>query len=411
MSPYDLNLRHLLALRAIKNLGSLSRAAEAVHLSQPALTQAVVKLESMLQHRLFDRRRDGITPTAEGLELIDRVDRAAHELATAFELARPITSSRRAVSGQAMVLRISFTHLRAVTAAVQGGNFVLANRETGISASAIHRAVRDFEQVTGITLFERRGRSVVPTPNARRLAAAARRAVGELEAVIADLDLRRGEVRGRIAVGTMPLVRARLLPETIADFHAAQPGAVVSIYDGSYTELFSRLLAGELDMIVGALRHPNPSSDIVQTPLYKDNLVVVAGSDHPLTKVGKVELGALAAYPWIMSGRIAPKRIAWERIFRDAGIEPPTVAVECSSILAIHGLLSQRGGWLTALSPEQVSREVEGGHLAILGRPISSGASTIGVSTRAGWRPSDLQAQFIKNLEARVEALKVKLEG
>jgi DNA-binding transcriptional LysR family regulator len=411
MSPYDLNLRHLLALSAIKSLGSLSRAAQAVHLSQPALTQAVVKLEGMLQHRLFDRRRDGITPTAEGLELIDRVDRAATELITAFEVARSSNISRRTIDGRSMMLRISFTHLRAVIAAVQGGNFVLANRETGISASAIHRAVRDFEQVTGITLFERRGRSVIPTESARLITGAARRAVAELEAVIADLDLRRGQIGGRLAIGAMPLVRARLLPETLADFHAEQPGAVAAIHDGPYNELFARLLGGELDMIIGALRLPNPSTDIVQTPLYKDNLVVVARSGHPLTKTKDFDLKALTAYPWIMAGRTAPKRAAWEQIFRDAGVEPPIVAVECSSVLAIHGLLSQRGDWLTALSPEQVSSEVESGRLAILGPAFSDGASMIGVATRAGWRPSDIQAQFLKHLNARVEALKAKLEG
>lgn len=411
MTPYDLNLRHLMALSAIRTLGSLSRAAEAVHLSQPALTQAVVKLESMLQHRLFDRHRDGITPTAEGLEVIERVDRAASELATAFEQARPANASRRLPDGRAMLLRVSFTHLRAVIAAVQGGNFVLANRETGISASAIHRAVRDFEQIAGISLFERRGRSVIPTDGARLIAGAARRAVAEIEAVIADLDLRRGEVGGRIAIGAMPLVRARLIPEAIADFHAAQPGATTSISDGRYNELFSRLLGGELDMIVGALRFPNPSTDVVQTPLYKDNFVVVGASSHPLAGAKEFDLRALTAYPWVMAGRTAPKRAAWEKMFLDAGLEPPLVAVECSSVVAIQGLLLQKGDWLTILSPEQVSREVESGRLATVGPPVADGASMIGIATRAGWRPSALHAQFIDKLTARVESLKDNLEG
>jgi DNA-binding transcriptional LysR family regulator len=394
-----------MALSAIRSLGSLSRAAEAVHLSQPALTQAVVKLESMLQHRLFDRKRDGITPTAAGLELIERVDRAANELATAFEAARPANASRRMPDGRAMLLRVSFTHLRAVIAAVQGGNFVLANRETGISASAIHRAVRDFEQIASMTLFERRGRSVIPTDGARMIAGAARRAVAEIDAVIADLDLRRGAAGGRISIGAMPVVRARLIPEAVASFHAAQPNARTSLYDGPYSELFARLLGGELDMIVGALRIPNPSTDIVQTPLYKDPFVVVARSGHPLAGAEQFDLRALTAYPWIMAGKTAPKRAAWEKMFRDAGIEPPVVAVECSSILAIHGLLPQ-GDWLTILSPEQVIREIEGGRLATLGPPLSDGAGMIGVTTRAGWRPSALQEQFLQHLHAKVAELK-----
>lgn len=405
MSPYDLNLRHLMALSAIRSLGSLSRAAESLHLSQPALTQAVVKIEGMLQHRLFDRRREGITPTPEGLELIDRVDRAADEMATAFEQARPANTGRRHLEGRAMVLRLGFTHLRAVIAAVQGGNFVLANRETGISASAIHRAVRDFEQITGITLFERRGRSVIPTDGARHIAGAARRAVAEIEAVITDFDVRRGLVGGRIAIGAMPLVRARLIPEAVATFHQQRPGVTVSIFDGSYNELFARLLGGEIDMIVGALRLPNPSTDIVQMPLYKDHFLVVGRNGHPLQKRGAFDLSSLAEYPWIIAGPTAPKRAAWEKMFREACVELPHVAVECSSILAIHGMLPL-GDWLTILSPEQVGHEVASGRLAVFGQPLSDGASMIGVTTRAGWRPSEVQAAFLSNLHDKVEEMK-----
>jgi LysR family transcriptional regulator of gallate degradation len=88
VSPYDLNFRHLLAVSAIAQLGSVSRAAERVHLSQPALTQAVVKLETQLRCRLFDRRPDGMTATDAGALLAERIDRAADELARAFAASR-----------------------------------------------------------------------------------------------------------------------------------------------------------------------------------------------------------------------------------------------------------------------------------------------------------------------------------
>lgn len=43
--PFDLNLRHLRALIAITEQGSISGAADQVSLSQPALTQGLAKLE------------------------------------------------------------------------------------------------------------------------------------------------------------------------------------------------------------------------------------------------------------------------------------------------------------------------------------------------------------------------------
>jgi len=400
LTPYDLNLRHLLAVSAIGALGSLGRAAEAVHLSQPALTQAVVKLEGQLQHRLFDRQAQGMTPTSAGAELIERVDCAADELATAFDAAQ-----RKGRGGRAILLRISFTHLRAAVAAVEFGNFVLASRATGISPPAIHRAVREFERLTEIALFERRGRSVAPTPKARALVAAARRAVAEIAAALADLAARRGQGGGRVTIGALPLARARLIPEAVAAFLAAQPDTTVRIVDGPYAELFARLVAGELDLMVGALRNPHPSPELVQTPLYEDRLVVVARAGHPLTRARSVNIAHLAAFPWIMAAPGVPMRGMWEAMFADAGHAVPPVVIECSSVFTIHGLLAE-GDWLTLLSPEQVGRELADGHLAILMAETEGAARTIGVTTRAGWRPSGAQAAFLTVLKTRAETRK-----
>ena len=390
VSPYDLNFRHLLAVSAVASLGSVSRAAIQVHLSQPALTQAVVKLEQQLRHRLFDRRPDGMTPTAAGAELVQRIDRAADELARAFA----------AGQGAAMLRRISFTHLRAVIAAVENGNFVLATRATGISSPAIHRAVRDFEKIAGVTLFERQGRTVAPTGHARRFVAAARRAMAEIESALADLDAMHGESGGRVAVGAMPLARARLIPEAVAAFHRIQPAASVSIVDGRYAELFARLLAGELDLLIGARRSPHPSPEVVQTPLYVDQLAVVGRKGHPLARSGRLDAASLAVFPWIMAPRGTPMRVVWDAIFHRQGVAPPEVAVECSSVLAIHGLLLE-GDWLTLLSPEQVSREVDAERLALIGPPLAGGERTIGTTTRAGWRPSVVQSEFLQQLAAQ----------
>jgi DNA-binding transcriptional LysR family regulator len=404
VTPYDLNLRHLLAVSAIGQLGSLGRAAEVVHLSQPALTQAVVKLEGQLQHRLFDRQAQGMTPTSAGTELIERVDRAADELAPAFDAAQG-SAAKRSRGGRAILLRISFTHLRAAVAAVEFGNFVLASRATGISPPAIHRAVREFERLTEITLFERRGRSVAPTPRARAVVAAARRAVAEIAAALADLAARRGQGGGRVTIGALPLARARLIPEAVAAFLAAQPDTAVSIVDGPYAELFARLVAGELDLMVGALRNPHPSPEVVQTPLYEDRLVVVARAGHPLTRAKSVTLADLAAFRWIMAAPGVPMRGMWEAMFEDAGHAVPPVAIECSSVFTIHGLLAE-GDWLTLLSPEQVGRELAAGRLAVLMAETEGAARTIGVTTRAGWRPSGAQAAFLAELKTKAATRK-----
>ncbi|WP_432787895.1 helix-turn-helix domain-containing protein [Novosphingobium rhizosphaerae] len=57
--PFELNLRHLRALLAIAEKGSITAAAESVSLSQPALTQGLAKLERQFGYSMFERRAGG----------------------------------------------------------------------------------------------------------------------------------------------------------------------------------------------------------------------------------------------------------------------------------------------------------------------------------------------------------------
>jgi DNA-binding transcriptional LysR family regulator len=60
-------LRHVLALDRYRNF---ARAAEAIGLSQPALTRSLQNLEETIGARLFDRDRNRMEPTAVGERLI-----------------------------------------------------------------------------------------------------------------------------------------------------------------------------------------------------------------------------------------------------------------------------------------------------------------------------------------------------
>jgi DNA-binding transcriptional LysR family regulator len=74
-------------LAAVTEHGSLRRASEAMHISQPALSEAVTKLEKELGTTLLDRRRTGSRISRQGLDLlqnmtevleaVDRLRRAA----------------------------------------------------------------------------------------------------------------------------------------------------------------------------------------------------------------------------------------------------------------------------------------------------------------------------------------------
>lgn len=78
-----LDLRRLRYFQAIVGAGSLSGAARALHVAQPALTHHVNELEQAIGAPLLLRRHDGIEPTEAGRILDEHAGRILADVATA----------------------------------------------------------------------------------------------------------------------------------------------------------------------------------------------------------------------------------------------------------------------------------------------------------------------------------------
>jgi len=68
-----MRIEQLEYLAAVTAHGSLRRASEAMHISQPALSEAVTKLEKELGTTLLDRRRTGSRISRQGLDLLQNM--------------------------------------------------------------------------------------------------------------------------------------------------------------------------------------------------------------------------------------------------------------------------------------------------------------------------------------------------
>jgi len=386
MRPFELNLRHLRALFAVVQCGSFSRAAEAVGLSQPALTQGLSKLERQLALELFDRRPDGAAPTPAGSALAERAERAFVYLAAA---ARPARGARGFTRPEWLM---TATQLDAFLHFCDAQSFVGAADASGTSQPAIHRAVRDLEQICANSLVERRGRGVALTTAGRAMARGVRLAAREISAGIAEARGDGADV-GRIAIGAMPLCRALLLPHALAAFLRESPDTVTEVIEGSWRELVEPLLDGVIDLAIGALRE-EPPTGLQQTPLFTDRLAIYGRAGHPLA-AREVTLDQLASESWIVGPVGTPLRRHWEQLF--AGRALPPVPVECGSVMVIRGMLT-RSNLLTLLSSDQVALEVDAGLLARIGPELTHAVRTIGITTRVNWRPTERQGRLLELL-------------
>lgn len=75
-----MNARQLEVFRTVMRQGTLTAAAEALHVSQPAISKLLAHFESQLGYRLFDRIGGRLLPTAEARLLYADADRIFREI-------------------------------------------------------------------------------------------------------------------------------------------------------------------------------------------------------------------------------------------------------------------------------------------------------------------------------------------
>ncbi len=377
MEIWDLNLRHLRAVAKIAELGTMNAAAQAVNLTQPAITQALARIEMLLSIPLFERRHDGMASTSAAQILVPRIVAALDHIASPT-----VTMSR----------------FRALLALADNGSYSGAGAETGLSLPSLHRAVSDLALALRRPLVERRGKIVLLTEAGLQLARGFRLARLELETGLAELAAMKGHETRRISIGAMPLSRARVLPAAVTRFLRRRPQVRISIIEGSRAELVEPLRNGAIDMMIGALRDPLHEPDLTQRPLFRDRLEVVGRKGHPLDGTSPDSI-ALAAYPWVVAHAGAPLREVWDAMFARAGVPLPPVPVESGSVMIIRQLLID-SDMLTLLSPGQVSVELEAGWLALIADLPDDLDRTIALTTRSSWRPTLVQEEFLADLDS-----------
>jgi len=70
-----INLRQVEAFKAVIEYGTVSRAAEIMNVSQPAMSKLIAHLEDDTGLRLFDRLKGRLAPTQRGMRLYEEIDR------------------------------------------------------------------------------------------------------------------------------------------------------------------------------------------------------------------------------------------------------------------------------------------------------------------------------------------------
>lgn len=145
---FDLN--DLQAFRAVAELSSFRRAAEAIHLSQPALSRRIDKLEEALGVRLFDRTSRRVYLTAVGRDFARSTERLLDDLDHALLGIRDVASTGLGQVTVACIPSVAYYFLPTVIARYHAQYPRIRIRVHDASANEVLEAVTSGEADFGL---------------------------------------------------------------------------------------------------------------------------------------------------------------------------------------------------------------------------------------------------------------------
>lgn len=395
-----LSFRQLRLFAAIGDLKSVRRASEECSLSQPAVTQALAKLEEAVGAPLVDRRASGSYLNEAGAVFHARVKRFFGQVEEAVLV---VDAAAGPVSARAIVNRFTRAQIRTLVASVENRSFERAAEALGISPSSLQRAARDLEGNLGIALFYRTAAGILVSPAGMTFGRRMRLALQEIELGIDEVDVATGSGGRQIVIGAMPFGGSVLLASVLDDFLSSHPAADIRIVNDSAPEMKKALRDGDVDLVIGLL--PDQLDEgLSGMPLAPTPYSVVVRRGHPLTAKGRVETADVVGYDWVVGTPGSSRRACFDRLFEDSG--GPTARIATCALNVLHHLL-KNSDRLTLMT----SYELEHGDDTLRALPFAPilPEPSIGLMMRENWMPTRVHADFIEIVRAQVARTTPKL--
>ncbi|WP_329302149.1 LysR family transcriptional regulator [Streptomyces sp. NBC_00659] len=229
--------------------------------------------------------------------------------------------------------------MEVVVAVAEEGGFTAAAQRLHVVQSAVSSAVLALERELGTPLFDRTTHRVVLTSAGEAFVPAARATLRAAEQARATVDLVRGQLRGRVTIGTAQGVWADL-HRPLAALRAEHPGVVVRLRQGSMTDIRHGLREGSVDLAVVALDRQRQRGLVTRLLSYEE-MVLVSAPSRPLAGAGPdgtVTLAEAARLPLVDFAPGSAIRLCVDRAFRAAGVEREAV-FEVDDIVAAAELV------------------------------------------------------------------------
>lgn len=183
---------------------------------------------------------------------------------------------------------MEFQQLRYLCAIADTGSFTRAAERCRVAQPSLSQQISRLEEELGTKLFDRLGRSIRLTEAGHAFLPHARTALEQAELGRDEIQGRRNDRRGPVAIGVIPTVAPYYLPRRLAGFTRRFPEATVRIVEEITPVLVEQLRSVAIDLALLSLPLKHREFEVV--PLLKERLFAALPPDHPLAQASVVSL-------------------------------------------------------------------------------------------------------------------------
>ena len=245
------------------------------------------------------------------------------------------------------------------------GSITRAAQALHIAQPALSKHLSDLEHVLDATLLVRGPQGIQPTEQGRALHTAAQRILRDVDSVAAEVAAMGREPVGTVRLGCLESTSMCLAYPLAVTIMQRFPAVRLVMLAGQGRDLYRRLLAGDLDLVV--LSPDEEVTGLHTRALVDEELFVVGAQSMPGLGEGPViELEALAELPFVLSSKSSfSTRTLMKGAFATQGFELHAV-IEADALGLVRRLVLEGHG--CSVLPWTVVQEEVGAGKVLLKR-------------------------------------------
>ena len=155
------------------------------------------------------------------------------------------------------------------------------------SQPGISKQVRLLESELGVNIFERNGKHIKGlTPAGEKIVAISRELLVKAQSIKSVAEEQTRPNKGVLRIATTNTQARYMLPDVIEKFKAKYPEVNLHLHQGSPTQIYDALMAGEVDLAI-TTEAQYLFENAILLPCYLWNRSVIVKPEHPLAELAK----------------------------------------------------------------------------------------------------------------------------